>query len=90
MAWRARETVAALELPSAWDIVAAAEVLALADRWAGVVVANGIVNLAPRRVEVLANVARVLKPGGRIVLTETTLRHPISPDAAHSSDDWFR
>ncbi|MCC6178471.1 MAG: methyltransferase domain-containing protein [Chloroflexi bacterium] len=90
MARRARETVGALRLTSAWAIVAAAEALPLADDWADVVVANGILNLAPRKAAILVEAARILKPGGRFVLAETTLRHPISPNEVRTLDDWFR
>lgn len=90
MTQRARQTIGALKLTSAWTIVAAAEAVPLADDWADVVVANGILNLAPSKAAILVEVARILKPGGRFVLAETTLRHPISPDEVKTLDDWFR
>lgn len=90
MARRAHETIAALGLTGAWAVVAAGEALPLGDGLVDVVVANGILNLAPRKSAILAEVARVLRPGGRLVLAETTLRQAISPDEVHSLDDWFR
>jgi ubiquinone/menaquinone biosynthesis C-methylase UbiE len=90
MARRARDTIGAMELPNAWAVMSAAEALPLADGWADVVVANGILNLAPRKAAILKEVARVLKSGGRFVLAETTLRRPISPDEVRTLDDWFR
>lgn len=90
MASRARETAARLGLPGAWAIVAAGEALPLADGWADAVVVNGILNLAPRKAAILEEIARVLRPGGRLVLAETTLRQPIAPDEVRTLDDWFR
>jgi ubiquinone/menaquinone biosynthesis C-methylase UbiE len=54
------------------------------------VVANGILNLAPSKAAILGEVARVLRPAGRFILAETTLRHPVPPETVRSMDDWFR
>jgi ubiquinone/menaquinone biosynthesis C-methylase UbiE len=54
------------------------------------VVANGILNLSPDKSAVLTEIARVLKPGGRFVLAETTLRHELPPNAVQDLEDWFR
>ena len=54
------------------------------------VVANGILNLSPDKSAILAEVARVLRPGGRFILAETTLRHELPPGNIQSLEDWFR
>ena len=90
MVERASATVRALGFGWAEARVAYAEALPLADATIDCVVANGILNLAPDKTAVLAEVARVLKPAGRFVLAETTLRHELPPDSIQSLEDWFR
>jgi ubiquinone/menaquinone biosynthesis C-methylase UbiE len=90
MVERATATVQALDYTWAEARVAYAEALPLADATVDCVVANGILNLSPDKSAVLTEIARVLKPGGRFVLAETTLRHELPPDAVHDLEDWFR
>jgi len=54
------------------------------------VVANGILNLSPDKSAVLSEVARILKPDGRFIVAETTLRHELPSGGVNSLDDWFR
>lgn len=54
------------------------------------VLVNGLFNLAPNKGQVLAEVARVTRPGGRLVAAETILTRPLGVDEVSSLDDWFR
>jgi arsenite methyltransferase len=90
MVERASATLQILGFDWAEARVAYAEALPLADATVDCVVANGILNLSPDKSAVLAEIARVLKPGGRFVLAETTLRHELPPDSVQSLEDWFR
>jgi len=90
MVERATATVRALNYSWAEARVAYAEALPLAAATVDCVVANGILNLSPDKSAVLTEIARVLKPGGRFVLAETTLRHELPPDAVQDLEDWFR
>jgi arsenite methyltransferase len=90
MVERADATLGALGFAWAEARVAYAEALPLPDASVDAVVANGILNLSPDKSAVLAEVARVLKPGGRFVLAETTLRHELPPGSVTGLDDWFR
>jgi arsenite methyltransferase len=90
MVERATATVRALGYAWAEARVAYAEALPIPDASVDCVVANGILNLSPDKSAVLAEIARVLKPDGRFVLAETTLRHELPPDSVQDLEDWFR
>jgi SAM-dependent methyltransferase len=90
MVARARTNLEALGLSWAEARVALAEALPLPDASVDCVLANGILNLAPEKAAVLTEIARVLRPGGRFVLAETTLRHELPPGSVETLDDWFR
>jgi arsenite methyltransferase len=49
------------------------EQLPLPDASVDVVISNGVVNLSPRKARVLAECARVLRPGGELCLTDLTI-----------------
>jgi arsenite methyltransferase len=90
MVARANANLRAAGLKWAEARVGFAEALPLPNASVDCVVANGILNLAPDKSAVLEEVARVLRPGGRFVLAETTLRHEIPPDTVQTLEDWFR
>lgn len=90
MVERATATIRALGLDWAKARVGYAEALPVVDASIDCVVANGILNLSPDKSAVLAEVARVLRPGGRFVLAETTLRHELPPGSIGGLEDWFR
>jgi arsenite methyltransferase len=87
---RARQNLAALNLHQAEVREAAAEETGLPDAVADWVVINGLLNLAPDKRAVLREIARILKPGGRLLLAETTLRAALPANALKTIDDWFR
>ncbi|MBA2451041.1 MAG: methyltransferase domain-containing protein [Chloroflexi bacterium] len=90
MVARAGANLRALRLEQAEAVVGVAETLPLPDAAVDCVVANGILNLAPDKSAVLAEVARVLHRGGRFILAETTLRHELPPGEVQGLEDWFR
>jgi arsenite methyltransferase len=90
MVERAMATIRALGLDWAEARVGYAEALPVPDASIDCVVANGILNLSPDKSAVLAEVARVLRPGERFVLAETTLRHKLPPGSIGGLEDWFR
>jgi arsenite methyltransferase len=55
-------------------VEAAMEDIPLADDSVDVVVSNGVLNLSPRKTRVLAECARVLAPGGRLCLSDLTVK----------------
>lgn len=56
------------------------EHLPLADRSVDVIISNCVVNLSPEKSKVMAEMARVLKPGGRIALSDVVSTGPVSEE----------
>jgi SAM-dependent methyltransferase len=90
MVERARGNVARLGLAQTEVRQAAAHETGLPEGSIDWVVANGILNLSPDKRAVVREITRILRPGGRFLLAETTLRAPLSPTAVSTIDDWFR
>lgn len=53
-----------------------------------VAISNGVVNLSPRKTRVLAEVFRVLRPGGRLVVADLVLDEELPPELATSDAAW--
>jgi SAM-dependent methyltransferase len=87
---RARWVVAASGTPNVEVKLTDGNTLPLPDAAADAVVVNGIFNLNPDKRMLLAEVFRVLRPGGRLVAAEIALTAPLPPDEGHTLDDWFR
>lgn len=68
----------------------AADEIPLPDASVDIVVSNGIYNLSPDKKSIIEEVFRVLKSGGRAVLSEIVLKEPLGREAACDLEDWFR
>lgn len=64
------------------------EELPVADAWADVVISNGVLNLAPDKPRALAEMARVLKPGGRLQIADILVEKEVSESAKRKIDLW--
>ena len=64
------------------------EALPLADDSVEVVISNGVVNLSPRKVRVLSEAYRVLRPGGRLAIVDLVLEHDLPPDVQTHPAAW--
>ncbi len=60
----------------------------LPDESADVVISNGVVNLSPRKVRVLAEAYRVLRPGGRVAIVDLVLEHDLPPEIQTHPAAW--
>jgi SAM-dependent methyltransferase len=58
------------------------------DRSIDVVISNGVLNLVPEKSRAVAEIARVVKPGGRVQIADITLRESLSEEALRDIDLW--
>jgi ubiquinone/menaquinone biosynthesis C-methylase UbiE len=65
-----------------------AEALPVEDGWADVVISNGVLNLVPDKPTALQEMARVLKPGGRLQIGDILVQKAVSESAKSRIDLW--
>ncbi len=65
-----------------------AESLPVADGWADVVISNGVLNLFPDKFAGLQEMARVLKPHGRLQIGDILVRKSVGDKAKRDIDLW--
>lgn len=65
-----------------------AEALPVEDRFADVIISNGVVNLCPDKRAVFGEMLRVLKPGGRIQIGDILVHKEVSQDAKDDIALW--
>ena len=56
------------------------EALPLADESVDAVISNCVINLSPEKLKVFAEIRRVLRPGGRVVISDIVSRTPLPPE----------
>ena len=56
------------------------EHLPLADHSADVIISNCVINLSPDKAQVWREIARVLRPGGRVAVSDLALLKPLPPE----------
>jgi len=66
----------------------AIEALPLPDASVDVVISNCVVNLSPEKPRVFAEAFRVLRPGGRLLVSDIVLRRPLPEVVRQSVDAW--
>ena len=64
------------------------EEIPVPDGWADVVISNGVLNLMPDKARALAEMARVLKPEGRLQLGDILVDRPVPENAKEKIELW--
>lgn len=65
-----------------------AEALPVDDRWADVVISNGVINLCADKRAVFEEIRRVLRPGGWLQFADIANGRPVPPEALRDIDLW--
>jgi SAM-dependent methyltransferase len=64
------------------------ESLPVADNWADVVISNGVLNLFPDKLAALREMARVLKPGGRLQIADILVQKAVPDSGKRDINLW--
>ena len=65
-----------------------AESVPIPDGWADVIISNGVFNLVPDKSAALQEIARVLKPGGRLQIGDILVQKAVPNSAKRKIDLW--
>lgn len=84
----ARARGAAVGLTNVEVFVGSADALPIEDQSVDVVISNGVLNLAPDKLKVFAEIARVLVPGGRLLLGDIVVAAELSEGIRRDIDLW--
>jgi arsenite methyltransferase len=85
---RARESAQAMGLGNVELHESLIETLPLPDASVDVVISNGVIDLVPDKKAVLAEIDRVLRPGGRLQVADVVIHTEVSEDARKRIDLW--
>ena len=85
---KARTSAAAAGLSNVEFREGFGEALPVEDGWADVVISNGVLNLMPDKDAALREMARVLKPGGRLQVGDILVQKPVPESAKTQIDLW--
>jgi arsenite methyltransferase len=64
------------------------EDLPLPDSFADVVISNCVLNLVPDKARAFAEIARILKPGGRFTVSDVVIEHDLPEPVRRSAEAW--
>ena len=87
---KARRNAALLTLGNLEFRQGYAEELPVPDGTADMVISNGVINLSPDKAAVFGEIARVLKPGGRLQIADIIVTKAVPEAAKENIDLWTR
>jgi quercetin dioxygenase-like cupin family protein len=64
------------------------EAIPLPDESVDVVISNGVINLSPRKSRAFAEITRVLRPGGRICVSDLVVNDDLPPEVLTTGPAW--
>jgi SAM-dependent methyltransferase len=64
------------------------EDIPLPDQSVDIAISNGVLNLSARKSRALAEIFRVLRPGGRICMADLTVEGELPPEVANDQSAW--
>ncbi|HET8777908.1 MAG TPA: methyltransferase domain-containing protein [Candidatus Limnocylindria bacterium] len=88
MVERAERAASANGLTNVRFVQSEIEELPIPSESVDVVISNGVINLSPRKVRVLAEAFRVLRPGGRMAIVDLVLEHDLPPEIVTHPAAW--
>jgi len=83
-----RNNVALADAANVEVIEGNAESIPLPDASVDVVTSNGVLNLVPDKPKAFAEIARVLRPGGRVQIADIVVGRPVGEDARRDPKLW--
>lgn len=88
MVERGRRAASAVGMGNVRFVRGEIESLPLDDATVDVVISNGVINLSPRKVRVLAEAFRVLRPGGRLAVVDLVLEQDLPVEVVTHPAAW--
>lgn len=85
---KARSSAADAQLANVEFLEGYGETLPIPDGWADVLISNGVLNLMPDKAAALKEMARVLKPGGRLQIGDILVQKAVPSSARQRIDLW--
>jgi len=85
---KARTSASAADMTNVEFCEGFGESLPVEDGWADVVISNGVLNLMPDKDAALREMARVLKPGGRLQIGDILVQKPVPQNAKEDIALW--
>jgi SAM-dependent methyltransferase len=85
---KARRAAAEAQFSNVEFLEGYAESLPVPDGWADVIISNGVLNLMPDKAAALREMARVLKPDGRLQIGDILVQKAVPASAKRKIDLW--
>ena len=89
MIQRARQSAASAGLGNIRLHVASIDAIPLPDQSVDCVISNCVINLVPDKSAVFREIHRILKPGGRVAISDIALRQPLPEPIRQNLDAWI-